>query len=162
MRSIVGRRVRVLSARGVSFAMGQAGQPSSAPSSPISSCRGLIRLVFRPSAALPKPAVAPSFRPVQPPLETARSGRPQGAARKDAVVAQLVRAPVCGTGGRWFEPTQLYQLNQSDTEARCRHRDRYGSEFHDVLLPLGSPRSIAAADASRHAGAVELLRFRFF
>src|SRR3954464_4255436 len=28
---------------------------------------------------------------------------------KDAVVAQLVRAPVCGTGGRWFEPTQLYQ-----------------------------------------------------
>jgi hypothetical protein len=27
---------------------------------------------------------------------------------KDAVVAQLVRAPVCGTGGRWFEPTQLY------------------------------------------------------
>src|SRR5262249_11542395 len=25
------------------------------------------------------------------------------------VVAQLVRAPVCGTGGRWFEPTQLYQ-----------------------------------------------------
>ena len=25
-----------------------------------------------------------------------------------AVVAQLVRAPVCGTGGRWFEPTQLY------------------------------------------------------
>jgi hypothetical protein len=27
---------------------------------------------------------------------------------RDAVVAQLVRAPVCGTGGRWFEPTQLY------------------------------------------------------
>src|SRR5690242_17011422 len=25
-----------------------------------------------------------------------------------AAVAQLVRAPVCGTGGRWFEPTQLY------------------------------------------------------
>src|SRR6516162_8670281 len=26
-----------------------------------------------------------------------------------AAVAQLVRAPVCGTGGRWFEATQLYQ-----------------------------------------------------
>jgi hypothetical protein len=31
---------------------------------------------------------------------------------KDAVVAQLVRAPVCGTGGRWFEPTQLYHHNK--------------------------------------------------
>jgi hypothetical protein len=26
-----------------------------------------------------------------------------------AVVAQLVRAPDCGSGGRWFKPTQLYQ-----------------------------------------------------
>jgi hypothetical protein len=34
-------------------------------------------------------------------------------AGKDAVVAQLVRAPVCGTGGRWFEPTQLYQHKQA-------------------------------------------------
>ena len=25
-----------------------------------------------------------------------------------AAVAQMVRAPVCGTGGRWFEATQLY------------------------------------------------------
>src|SRR5882724_13710532 len=25
-----------------------------------------------------------------------------------AAVAQLVRAPDCGSGGRWFEPTQLY------------------------------------------------------
>ena len=32
--------------------------------------------------------------------------------RACAAVAQLVRAPVCGTGGRWFEPTQLYQHNQ--------------------------------------------------
>ena len=30
----------------------------------------------------------------------------------DAAVAQLVRAPVCGTGGRWFETTQLYQKNE--------------------------------------------------
>ena len=27
-----------------------------------------------------------------------------------AAVAQMVRAPVCGTGGRWFEATQLYHL----------------------------------------------------
>jgi hypothetical protein len=54
--------------------------------------------------ALPKAGVAPSFRPVRHPiLEPV----------KDAVVAQLVRAPVCGTGGRWFEPTQLYQGTQT-------------------------------------------------
>ena len=41
--------------------------------------------------------VAPSFR--------RRSCRLM---RACAAVAQLVRAPVCGTGGRWFEPTQLY------------------------------------------------------
>jgi hypothetical protein len=29
-----------------------------------------------------------------------------------AAVAQLVRAPDCGSGGRWFESTQLYQQNQ--------------------------------------------------
>src|SRR5258708_32651665 len=51
------------------------------------------------SPALPKQGVAPSFRLVRSPFL-----RPA----KDAVVAQLVRAPVCGTGGRWFEPTQLY------------------------------------------------------
>src|SRR6476659_1017114 len=27
---------------------------------------------------------------------------------KQAVVAQLVRAPDCGSGGRWFDPTRLY------------------------------------------------------
>ena len=52
--------------------------------------------------ALPKSGVAPSFRPVR---------RPLSGPAKDAVVAQLVRAPVCGTGGRWFEPTQLYQTS---------------------------------------------------
>jgi hypothetical protein len=41
-------------------------------------------------------------------LVSARFGDPFFGADKDAVVAQLVRAPVCGTGGRWFEPTQLY------------------------------------------------------
>src|ERR1051325_1030090 len=27
-----------------------------------------------------------------------------------AVVAQLVRAPDCGSGGRWFDPTRLYHF----------------------------------------------------
>src|SRR5262249_34217943 len=53
-------------------------------------------------SALPKAGDAPSFRPVQRPFFERRL-------LEDAVVAQLVRAPVCGTGGRWFEPTQLYQ-----------------------------------------------------
>src|SRR5262245_6424605 len=40
-----------------------------------------------------------------------RSCRPVwGAEAVCAVVAQLVRAPDCGSGGRWFEPTQLYHL----------------------------------------------------
>lgn len=51
---------------------------------------------------------APSSPPWHRPLRAS-----QGAARQDAVVAQLVRAPVCGTGGRWFEPTQLYQRFRS-------------------------------------------------
>ena len=44
-----------------------------------------------------------------------------GAFAQDAVVAQLVRAPVCGTGGRWFEPTQLYQPPHSlNCRPNCR------------------------------------------
>ena len=31
-------------------------------------------------------------------------------ATERAAVAQLVRAPDCGSGGRWFESPQLYQL----------------------------------------------------
>src|SRR6185437_7621835 len=31
-----------------------------------------------------------------------------------AVVAQLVRAPDCGSGGRWFKPTQLYHSPDID------------------------------------------------
>src|ERR1700723_2385007 len=42
-------------------------------------------------------------------LVSAPFGDPFSGPGQDAVVAQLVRAPVCGTGGRWFEPTQLYQ-----------------------------------------------------
>src|ERR1700730_15556831 len=45
-------------------------------------------------------------------LVSAPFGTPFLGPLQDAVVAQLVRAPVCGTGGRWFEPTQLYQQKQ--------------------------------------------------
>src|ERR1700704_5673594 len=37
-----------------------------------------------------------------------RAPRLRPLATRRAAVAQLVRAPVCGTGGRWFETTQLY------------------------------------------------------
>ena len=36
-----------------------------------------------------------------------------------AAVAQLVRAPGCGPGGRWFEPTQLYHLKLFDLNQIC-------------------------------------------
>ena len=58
----------------------QPGDPSAGESPP--------RLV----CTLPRQAFAPSFP----------------APSRHAAVAQLVRAPVCGTGGRWFEPTLLY------------------------------------------------------
>src|SRR5438105_15027194 len=41
-------------------------------------------------------------------------------ARARAVVAQLVRAPDCGSGGRWFESTQLYQF-QFNCSRPCDH-----------------------------------------
>ena len=57
---------------------------------------------------------------------------------KDAVVAQLVRAPVCGTGGRWFEPTQLYHFSMIRPVLR--------------LVSLSATRSLLLdADASRTA-----------
>ena len=52
------------------------------------------------TACLPNRARGPSFRPVM----TARCGR-------YAAVAQLVRAPDCGSGGRRFESRQLYQVS---------------------------------------------------
>ena len=77
------------------------GAPLSGP--PAGAAQGELKRAWRSFElglfpALPKPAVAPSFPPVRAPSERPRY----------AVVAQLVRAPVCGTGGRWFEPTQLY------------------------------------------------------
>src|SRR5262245_39216901 len=53
-------------------------------------------------AALPKMALAPTFAPL---------------ARARAAVAQLVRAPDCGSGGRWFESTQLYQRENMPSSA---------------------------------------------
>src|SRR6185437_3070598 len=41
-----------------------------------------------------------------------------GGGPQDAVVAQLVRAPDCGSGGRWFESTQLYQSDQASSSKR--------------------------------------------
>jgi hypothetical protein len=69
----------------------------------------ILKLYAAVSAALPKRTLAPSFPP---------SSRPLGG-HQDAVVAQLVRAPVCGTGGRWFEPTQLYQPSTPQLAGRC-------------------------------------------
>src|SRR5215216_1056249 len=51
-----------------------------------------------------------------------------------AVVAQLVRAPVCGTGGRWFEPTQLYQQNQPLTSKSLHHRNRLAEAIAEICL----------------------------
>src|SRR3954463_16369571 len=51
---------------------------------------------------------------------------------KDAVVAQLVRAPVCGTGGRWFEPTQLYQQTQQLTSTYKIFRIRLAEAIAEV------------------------------
>jgi hypothetical protein len=43
-----------------------------------------------------------------------------------AAVAQLVRAPDCGSGGRWFESTQLYQKNHLISHA-CLAARRAGA-----------------------------------
>jgi hypothetical protein len=45
--------------------------------------------------------------------------------RARAAVAQLVRAPDCGSGGRWFESTQLYQRIAAALEV----------SRHDTFLP---------------------------
>ena len=34
--------------------------------------------------------------------------KPEHTSDDEVAVAQLVRAPGCGPGGRWFESTQLY------------------------------------------------------
>ena len=52
-----------------------------------------------------------------------------------AGVAQLVRALVCGTRGRWFKSTRLYQKNQT---LRKRRQTDFSS---GVTFRHGTPRS---------------------
>jgi hypothetical protein len=63
-----------------------------------------------------------------------------------AAVAQLVRAPVCGTGGRWFEPTQLYHLLDRALGAGAASAAPAASAFPTHSLFHCSRRSF---DASR-------------
>src|SRR5262249_50271216 len=61
--------------------------------------------------ALPNLACPPSLRPLASayPGEVDTGSPIRICADECAAVAQLVRAPDCGSGGRWFESTQLYQ-----------------------------------------------------
>src|SRR5260370_20908731 len=53
-----------------------------------------------------------------------------------AIVAQLVRAPVCGTGGRRFEPTQLYHSSNSHRGSRCQGgHGTFRGTFHISASP---------------------------
>ena len=65
-------------------------------------------------------------------LVSARFGDPFRGRHKDAVVAQLVRAPVCGTGGRWFEPTQLYQPSSLLIAGRCLEPLQYRQQRTEI------------------------------
>src|SRR5215472_7956004 len=64
--------------------------------------------------ALPNLACPPSLRPLASayPGEVDTGSPIRICADECAAVAQLVRAPDCGSGGRWFESTQLYQYLQ--------------------------------------------------
>src|SRR5262245_6479123 len=55
---------------------------------------------------------APCLRGLIPASSCQRRAFLLGSRPHLAAVAQLVRAPDCGSGGRWFESTQLYQVNQ--------------------------------------------------
>src|SRR5450756_1634435 len=92
------------------------------------------------------------FRPCQSGalhLVSARFG-PFWGRHQDAVVAQLVRAPVCGTGGRWFEPTQLYQYFQRHLAPALR--------FRLPGLASGGGRRTRGAARCRNAPDIELAR----
>ena len=56
---------------------------------------------------------APCLRGLIPASSCQRRAFLLGSRPHLAAVAQLVRAPDCGSGGRWFESTQLYQSNQT-------------------------------------------------
>jgi hypothetical protein len=59
-----------------------------------------------------------------------------------AAVAQLVRAPDCGSGGRWFESTQLYQREKPAESPKLRWVRRYDLRVNNcpsdsvVALPV--------------------------
>ena len=77
-------------------------------------------------AAHRTPVLTPGTPGARPSIVTAYGrapgrapGKGSGVGRKAvcAVVAQLVRAPDCGSGGRWFKPTQLYHSQASRISA---------------------------------------------
>src|SRR5258706_8492727 len=57
-----------------------------------------------------------------------------------AVVAQLVRAPDCGSGGRWFKPTQLYHFFQTLNSDVCTPTPTWvglaGGTLRRIRFPL--------------------------
>ena len=82
-----------------------------------------------------------------------------------AVVAQLVRAPVCGTGGRWFKSTQLYQLDGQFVARERRlvrdldHGIYFASSAHvvpprDEFASASGPAIVASARRDRNAHAL--------
>ena len=103
---------------------------------------------------LPKQGVAHSFRPLAALLDiilkngyrfSDRTMSSKNGRSIRAVVAQLVRAPVCGTGGRWFEPTQLYQRNQTLIRQICEECfpiSALGSDWEAASAQLNSVRPV--------------------
>jgi hypothetical protein len=71
-----------------------------------------------------------------------------------AAVAQLVRAPDCGSGGRWFESTQLYQTGSAASQLRScigwlHHCSADGIVSSNALAACGrrkKPRRLKAGD----------------
>jgi hypothetical protein len=59
---------------------------------------------------------------------------------RPALLVRLERAPDCGSGGRWFESTQLYQLKLHNKSAKIRSGSgwpkAFGSAPGQHLLPI--------------------------
>ncbi len=100
------------------------------------------------------------------PLAGWQAVRPAGRAgairrSRRAVVAQLVRAPDCGSGGRWFEPSQRYHLNTGNSAfvlvvraALCDRRCDLRDERAGLIWPW---RSGARKRTTRRGGRVPCL-----
>jgi hypothetical protein len=95
---------------------------------------------------LPSKGVAPSFRPARAWPGEVGTGSPikamRQAMRPCAAVAQMVRAPDCGSGGRWFEASQLYHTQS------MRHR-RAGKASRSEACPPFAPRRNGGRMTSR-------------